>query len=117
MIKLFDSIASLEFAGSKTSEKKVAAGMHAKDGEYVKFNKDCDCSGPVSKIVFENTFIHKYLYLCIYNKIFAFCNLKKIFSLLTLVRTQEFIIKLLIILIFIVNHELLLNSNHVFSNN
>lgn len=51
MIKLFDSIASLEFIGFKSSENKVAAGMHAKDGEYVKFNEDCDCSGPVSEIV------------------------------------------------------------------
>ncbi|CAH1732929.1 unnamed protein product [Aphis gossypii] len=49
MIKLFDSIASLEFIDSKTTEKKVAAGMHAKDGEYVKFNENCDCSGPVEK--------------------------------------------------------------------
>lgn len=51
MIKLFDSIASLEFIDSKSTEKKVAAGMHAKDGEYVKFNENCDCSGPVSNIV------------------------------------------------------------------
>jgi len=51
MIKLFDSIASLEFIDSKTTEKKVAAGMHAKDGEYVKFNENCDCSGPVSNVV------------------------------------------------------------------
>lgn len=51
MIKLFDSIASLEFIDLKTTEKKVAAGMHAKDGEYVKFNEDCDCSGPVSNVV------------------------------------------------------------------
>lgn len=51
MIKLFDSIASLEFIDLKTTEKKVAAGMHAKDGEYVKFNDSCDCSGPVSNVV------------------------------------------------------------------
>lgn len=51
MIKLFDSIASLEFVDSKTSEKKLAAGMHAKDGEYVKYNEVCDCSGPVSIII------------------------------------------------------------------
>lgn len=51
MIKLFDSIASLEFIDLKTAEKKVAAGMHAKDGEYVKFNDNCDCSGPVSSVV------------------------------------------------------------------
>lgn len=48
MIKLFDSIASLEFVDAKTTDKRVAAGMHAKDGEYVKFNDSCDCSGPVS---------------------------------------------------------------------
>jgi len=51
MIKLFDSIASLEFIELKTTEKKVAAGMIAKDGEYVKFNEDCDCSGPVSTVL------------------------------------------------------------------
>jgi hypothetical protein len=54
MIKLFDSIASLEFIDSKTTEKKVAAGMHAKDGEYVKFNENCDCTGPVSSVVFKS---------------------------------------------------------------
>lgn len=49
MIKLFDSIATLEFIDPKAiTEKKVAVGMHAKDGEYVKFNEECDCSGPVS---------------------------------------------------------------------
>lgn len=51
MIKLFDSIASLEFIDSKITEKKVATGMHAKDGEYVQFNENCDCSGPVSSVV------------------------------------------------------------------
>lgn len=49
LIKLFDSIASLNFADSKNEEKKVALGMLAKDGEYVKFNEDCNCNGPVSK--------------------------------------------------------------------
>lgn len=56
MIKLFDSIASLEFIDLKTSEKKIASGMHAKDGEYVKFNEDCDCSGPVS--IFMSYYYH-----------------------------------------------------------
>jgi len=50
MIKLFDSIASLEFLDTIITEQKVVTGMHAKDGEYVKFNKNCDCSGPVSCI-------------------------------------------------------------------
>jgi len=62
MIKLFDSIASLEFIDSKTTEKKVAAGMHAKDGEYVKFNENCDCSGPVSSVVITLCSIEKYFY-------------------------------------------------------
>lgn len=48
MIKLFDSVASLKFLDTTITEQKIAAGMYAKDGEYVKFNKDCDCSGPVS---------------------------------------------------------------------
>ncbi|XP_050527559.1 dynein beta chain, ciliary isoform X2 [Daktulosphaira vitifoliae] len=49
LIKLFDSIASLNFVDSINTEKKVAMGMLAKDGEYVKFNEDCDCNGPVEK--------------------------------------------------------------------
>lgn len=28
---------------------KTALGMHAKDGEYVEFNHECDCTGAVSK--------------------------------------------------------------------
>lgn len=63
MIKLFDSIATLKFIDSKaTTEKKVAAGMHAKDGEYVKFNKECDCSGPVSILIILFVIYYPYNY-------------------------------------------------------
>ncbi|XP_024080370.1 dynein beta chain, ciliary isoform X1 [Cimex lectularius] len=47
MIKLFDSIASLKFIVEKEGEPKNALGMHAKDGEYVEFDGNCDCTGPV----------------------------------------------------------------------
>lgn len=64
MIKLFDSIASLEFIDSKTTDKRIAAGMHAKDGEYVKFNDSCDCSGPVSNVAnFDRMFALHILHL------------------------------------------------------
>jgi len=69
MIKLFDSIASLDFIDSKTTEKKVAAGMHAKDGEYVKFNEECDCSGPVSSVVIIYSYIHIHTFIHLYNGI------------------------------------------------
>lgn len=69
MIKLFDSIATLEFIDSKaTIEKKVAAGMHAKDGEYVKFNEECDCNGPVSIFIIITCKI-SYTVMLIYIKI------------------------------------------------
>jgi len=57
MIKLFDSIASLEFLDTIITEQKVVIGMHAKDGEYVKFINNCDCSGPVSCIQILYNFI------------------------------------------------------------
>lgn len=48
LTKLFDSIARLNFAtaDSGASHKKII-GMYAKDGEYVKFHEQCDCSGAV----------------------------------------------------------------------
>ncbi|XP_068084396.1 dynein beta chain, ciliary [Anabrus simplex] len=48
LTKLFDSMARLKFAvDADGNVEKRALGMHAKDGEYVEFNQDCDCRGPV----------------------------------------------------------------------
>ncbi|KAL3274195.1 hypothetical protein HHI36_015611 [Cryptolaemus montrouzieri] len=48
LTKLFDSIAKLNFERNEdNSLTKNIFGMHAKDGEYVKFDKDTDCKGPV----------------------------------------------------------------------
>ncbi|CAH2050780.1 unnamed protein product, partial [Iphiclides podalirius] len=47
LTKLFDSIAKLKFIESDKPAEKVAAGMIAKDGEYVPFHGSCDCTGPV----------------------------------------------------------------------
>ncbi|XP_045523813.1 dynein beta chain, ciliary [Pieris brassicae] len=47
LTKLFDSIAKLKFGENDKPEQKIAAGMIAKDGEYVPFHGFCDCSGPV----------------------------------------------------------------------
>jgi len=48
LIKLFDSVARLNFTYNTdgTIEKRTL-GMTAKDGEYVDFNKETDCNGPV----------------------------------------------------------------------
>lgn len=48
LTKLFDSIARLKFAEdfNGTSTKRIV-GMYAKDGEYVEFCEQCDCSGAV----------------------------------------------------------------------
>lgn len=49
LTKLFDSVAKLNFErNDDESLTKVIFGMHAKDGEYVKFDKNTDCNGPVS---------------------------------------------------------------------
>ncbi|CAG4954204.1 unnamed protein product [Colias eurytheme] len=47
LTKLFDSIAKLKFGENDKPEAKMAAGMIAKDGEYVPFHGICDCSGAV----------------------------------------------------------------------
>lgn len=49
LTKLFDSIARLNFDRNDdgTINKKIF-GMYAKDGEYVTFDSECDCNGPVS---------------------------------------------------------------------
>ncbi|VVC32244.1 Hypothetical protein CINCED_3A002285 [Cinara cedri] len=44
LIKLYDSIAQLQF-----SKDKLAVGMYAKDGEYVEFYRNCECTGQVEK--------------------------------------------------------------------
>lgn len=46
LIKLYDSLAQLKF-----TRDKIANGMYAKDGEYVEFHGNCECSGQV-----KNTF-------------------------------------------------------------
>ncbi|KAL0281201.1 UNVERIFIED_CONTAM: hypothetical protein PYX00_002260 [Menopon gallinae] len=46
LTKLFDSMARLKFK-EQESKFKTALGMYAKDGEYVEFNQECDCTGPV----------------------------------------------------------------------
>ncbi|KAL1130935.1 hypothetical protein AAG570_012176 [Ranatra chinensis] len=47
LTKLFDSIASLKFIPEEDNLPKAALGMQAKDGEYVEFNANCDCTGAV----------------------------------------------------------------------
>lgn len=47
LTKLFDSMARLKFVPGEVEGHQSALGMFAKDGEYVEFNHDCDCSGPV----------------------------------------------------------------------
>lgn len=53
LTKLFDSLACLKFVKGEDENSKHALGMFAKDGEYVEFNKDCDCSGAVQYIKIE----------------------------------------------------------------
>lgn len=48
LTKLFDSIAKLNFAlDANGKPEKRALGMIAKDSEYVEFNEEADCNGPV----------------------------------------------------------------------
>jgi dynein heavy chain len=48
LTKLFDSMAHLKFNMDADGRlEKNAQGMFAKDGEYVEFNYESDCSGPV----------------------------------------------------------------------
>ncbi|XP_039284796.1 dynein beta chain, ciliary [Nilaparvata lugens] len=49
LTKLYDSIAKLKFQQENNKNTKIAKGMFAKDGEYVEFSIDCDCSGQVEK--------------------------------------------------------------------
>lgn len=43
LIKLYDSMAQLKFLNDK-----IAMGMYSKDGEYVEFHGNCECSGQVN---------------------------------------------------------------------
>lgn len=50
MSKLFDNMAKLKFVDDADGNPtKEAAGMYSKEGEYVDFDKSCDCSGQVKK--------------------------------------------------------------------
>nr|CAD7405001.1 unnamed protein product [Timema poppensis] len=47
LTKLFDSMAHLKFIPDEAGQlTKKSLGMIAKDGEYVEFDHECDCSGP-----------------------------------------------------------------------
>lgn len=48
LTKLFDSIANLKFK-EKDKHCTAAIGMLAKDGEYVQFDKEFQCTGQVSE--------------------------------------------------------------------
>jgi len=47
LTKLYDSISKLEFEQSEGRNTKNAIAMWAKDGEFMKFNGVCNCSGKV----------------------------------------------------------------------
>jgi len=49
LAKLFDSICQLKFVMDDQGQPtKTALGMYSKDGEYVNFDKPCECAGQVS---------------------------------------------------------------------
>jgi len=47
LTKLYDSVSKLEFEQSEGRNTKHAIAMWAKDGEFMKLNGVCDCSGKV----------------------------------------------------------------------
>lgn len=49
LAKLYDSMSSLEFDKENPANSKVAVAMKAKDGEIVKFDEPCDCTGAVEQ--------------------------------------------------------------------
>ena len=54
MSKLFDNMAKLKFKeDDEGNPTKEALGLYSKEGEYVDFDKTCDCSGQV-KWFFQN---------------------------------------------------------------
>lgn len=54
LTKLFDSMARLKFEKDDDGNvTKKVRGMTAKDGEYVDFDAECDCTGPVSNFKFQ----------------------------------------------------------------
>ena len=51
MSKLFDNMAKLKFVDDADGNPtKEAVGMYSKEGEYVDFDKPCDCSGQVKNL-------------------------------------------------------------------
>lgn len=85
LTKLFDSIAKLNFGKNEdgTLNKRIF-GMHAKDGEYVNFDKECDCSGAVSKHLFaslEKWVLLRYKYIRRSYSCYRITNLNLHFSL------------------------------------
>lgn len=48
----------------KFIKDKLGVGMYAKDGEYVEFNGNCECSGQVKR-----TINHEFIFL-IYQNLF-----------------------------------------------
>ena len=62
LAKLFDSISQLKFVMDESGQPtKVALGMYSKDGEYVDFDKPCECAGQVSRWSFLSLNV---LYVC-----------------------------------------------------
>ena len=48
MSKLFDNMAKLNFKDDdEGNPSKEALGLYSKEGEYVDFDKSCDCNGQV----------------------------------------------------------------------
>lgn len=46
--KLFDNMSNLEFAKNEMLDNpKTVVGMHSKEREYVPFQTECCCYGPV----------------------------------------------------------------------
>lgn len=58
MSKLFDNMSDLEFAQTgQLDNPKVAVGMYSKEREYVPFQTDCRCTGPVRSTTIESNFL------------------------------------------------------------
>ena len=67
LAKLFDSMSSLKFTLDENGKpSKEAVGMYSKDGEYVDFNKPCQCVGQVSYSVGFPFMFSGWLYIHVY---------------------------------------------------
>lgn len=56
--KLFDNMAKLKFKQDDEGEDtKIALGMYSKEGEYVDFDKECECTGQVSSILWSLVYL------------------------------------------------------------